>query len=134
MTASPPPGTSLRARLQAALAEALRGRDLAAASALRSALAALSNAEAVPAGTLESTAVTSPHVAGTTVGVGTAEAGRRSLSPADAEAIVRTEIAERRDAADGYERHGHPGRAGKLRHEADVLTGVLEAGPAAGHG
>lgn len=131
MTASPPPG-DLRARLQAALTEALRGRDLAAASALRSALAALGNAEAVPAGTPGSPAVTSPYVAGTTVGVGAAEAQRRSLPPARAEAIVRSEITERRDAADDYERHGHRGRADKLRHEADVLADVLEAPPGAG--
>jgi len=41
---------AIRDRLQAALGTSLRARDKAAASALRSALAAIDNAGAVPAG------------------------------------------------------------------------------------
>ena len=54
----------VRERLQLALREALRTRDTIAASALRSALAAIDNAQAVPPGPAAAGA-SSPHVAGT---------------------------------------------------------------------
>jgi hypothetical protein len=45
------PGSDVRARLRAALGDVLRGRDMVAASALRSALGAIGNAGAVPPAT-----------------------------------------------------------------------------------
>ncbi|MFF2391084.1 hypothetical protein [Nocardia sp. NPDC058114] len=42
--------TSLRERLRAALKTAMKARDLGAVTALRSALAAIDNAEAIDAG------------------------------------------------------------------------------------
>ena len=89
-------------------------------SALRSTLAALDNATAVPSsGSLGSG---SEHVAGGAVGVGAAEAPRRELTEADALAVVRAEIAERRTAADAY---GPGPAADRLRAEADQLTAPL---------
>ena len=118
------PGTDPRARLRLALAEALRTRDMIAVSALRSALAAVGNAEAVEPGAAAPTGSGSPHVAGAVAGLG-AEAGRRHLSAAEIEQIVRGEAGERECAAGDYERAGHAGRAGRLRREARVLRSVL---------
>lgn len=113
------PGPSVRAGLQAALTGALRRRDKVAASALRSGLSALANAEAVSPVPLAGTS--SPHIAGAAAGLGAAEATRRTLSPAEAEQVIAAEISERLAAADGYDQAGHAERAGQLRREADVL-------------
>ena len=119
MGAGQGPGPSVRAGLQAALTGALRRRDKVAASALRSGLSALANAEAVSPVPLAGTS--SPHIAGAAAGLGAAEAPRRSLSPAEAEQVIAAEISERLAAADGYDQAGHAERAGQLRREADVL-------------
>jgi uncharacterized protein len=119
----------LRARLQDALPAAIKARDGVAVAALRSALAAIGNAEAVappPGATAEAAHA---RLAGTVAGVGAAEAERRGLSEAEIEGIVRAEVAERRAAADAYERAGRPDRAGRLRAEADVLGGHLARRP-----
>ena len=113
------PGPSVRAGLQAALTGALRRRDKVAASALRSGLSALANAEAVSPVPLAGTS--SLHIAGAAAGLGAAEAPRRTLSPAEAEQVIAAEISERLAAADGYDQAGHAERAGQLRREADVL-------------
>jgi len=119
------PGAGIRARLRLALAEALRARDTIAVSALRSALGAIGNAEAVEPGAAAPAGSAGPHVAGAVSGLGAAEVPRRSLSPAQIERIVREEAAEREDAARGYERAGHADRAGRLRREARLLLAVL---------
>ena len=118
----------VRAGLQAALTGALRRRDKVAASALRSGLSALANAEAVSPVPLAGTS--SRHVAGAATGLGAAEAPRRTLTPAEAEQVIAAEISERLAAADGYERAGRADRADRLRREADVLATVIgAAGP-----
>jgi uncharacterized protein YqeY len=119
------PGGGVQARLRLALAESLRARDTIAVSALRSALGAIGNAEAVEPGAAPPTGSGSPHVAGTVAGLGAAEAPRRSLSAAEIEQIVRAEAAERERAARDYERAGHADRAGRLRREARLLLAVL---------
>ena len=60
---SPVGNAAIRDRLQTALRAALRARDKTAASALRSALAAIDNASAVPAESAPGTA-SGPHFAG----------------------------------------------------------------------
>ena len=102
---------AIRGRLRSALRDALRARDTTAASALRSALAAIENASAVPAGP-PPPAASGPHFAGAAVGLGAGEAPRRHLTDGEAERIVRAERAEREAAAAGYERAGHAGRPG----------------------
>lgn len=90
-----------------------------AISALRSALGAVGNAEAVaPA---EPGAPFRP-----TLGVGAADVARRELSLEDVRAIVRAEIDDRFAAAAQYELHGRGDEATRLRAEGDVLLGVLE--------
>ena len=119
MGAGQGPGPSVRPGLQAALTGALRRWDKVAASALRSGLSALANAEAVSPVPLAGTS--SPHIAGAAAGLGAAEAPRRTLSPAEVEQVIAAEISERLAAADGYDQAGHAERAGQLRREADVL-------------
>ncbi|GAA1170167.1 hypothetical protein F4556_000612 [Kitasatospora gansuensis] len=110
----------LRERLRAALPAAMKARDKVATSALRSALAAIENAEAVdvPAGGGGS-GLAIERIA---VGLGTAEAERRVLTEARIEQIVRAEITEREAAAAGYDRTGPAERAALLRAEIAVLS------------
>lgn len=106
--------SELRLRMRAVLTEALRARDKASASALRSALAALENAEAVPAVSPDG-AAGSAHVAGAYVGVGTAEAERRRLTSAEETAIVDGELAGLAEAVATYDRLSDSDRAAAPR-------------------
>ncbi len=119
--------STTRERLHLALRDALKTRDTVAISALRSALAALDNAGAVPAGPPAGAGTGSVHVAGAASGVGSAEAERRRLDAAETEQIVRAEIADRLAAARQYEQRGHPDRATRLRREASILLAALTA-------
>ena len=118
---------AIRDRLHQALRDAMRARDRAAASALRSALAALDNAGAVPPGPGPA-AASGPHFAGAVAGLGAGEAPRRGLAAGESEQIVRAEIAEREAAAAGYAQAGHGEQARRLRKEACLLASVIEPG------
>lgn len=96
------------------LTAALKARDHVTVSALRSALAAIDNAEAPPA--------ESQHVAAPAVGPGAAEVQRRHLTESDLRTIVEAEVRERSAAASEYEQVGRADRAQRLRSEADVLS------------
>jgi uncharacterized protein YqeY len=115
----------IESRLRDALKQSMRARDKAAVSALRTALAAIDNAGAVEVADAPASLSGDEHVAGSRLGVGAAEAGRRELTEGDLEALVRAEVTERETTATEYERHGEHGRAAGLRHEASVLAGVL---------
>ncbi|MBK1786388.1 GatB/YqeY domain-containing protein [Prauserella cavernicola] len=114
----------MRATLREALTAAIKARDRVAVAALRSALAAIDNAEAVPsAATGAAEGITSTeHVAGAAAGLGAAEAQRRTLTDADVRAIVEQEVTERLSSAEDYERLGRTDPAERLRAEAAVLT------------
>jgi len=118
----------VRTRLRLALTGAIKARDTIAVSALRSALSAIGNAEAVDPGPAAAAGAGGPYVAGAAVGVGATEARRRSLSPAEAEQIVRAEAGERERAAREYERAGRAGQTGRLRREARVVMSVVTGG------
>jgi uncharacterized protein YqeY len=128
-------GESLRDRLRRALPAAMKARDRVAVDALRSALAAIDNAQAVDPSRSPPAAAGPepggpagghPMPAGTVVGVGATEVERRSLTEAQMEEIVRAEIAEREAASAGYQRAGQLGFAERLRGEAQVLTSHLD--------
>jgi uncharacterized protein YqeY len=104
----------------------MKARDRAAVAALRSALGAIANAEAVDPAQAPRPDVGHPEIAGTVVGVGAAEVERRTLTDAEAEAIVRAEVAGRRSAASEYERAGQQARADLLRAEARALSACLD--------
>jgi hypothetical protein len=140
----PAEGPDLTARLRAGLTAALSARDKTATAALRSALAAIGNAEAVPvppaaglpaddgsrAGRAQpdqprGDSSGGTHVAGSVAGLGATEAARRRLSAAEVEQIVRAEITGRQEAADQYDQAGRADRAEMLRQEAGVLGTII---------
>ncbi len=122
-------GGDLREELRRHLNQAMRDRDRVATAALRDAIAALDNAEAIDPGD-DVTSAASEYVAGGVVGLGAAEAERRVLDLVSQRAILRADIDARLDAAATYEHRGHPARGAQLRVEADVLRAVLEAADA----
>nr|NLD41383.1 GatB/YqeY domain-containing protein [Actinomycetales bacterium] len=64
----------------------------------------------------------SEHVAKAALGVGSAEAERRSLTSEELREILRSEIGERTAAAAEYEAHGRQDVAERLHGEVAVLT------------
>ena len=114
----------LRTPLRKRLSSALRDQDRPAVSALRSALAALDNAEAVqPAESFRPEA--SEYIAGGVAGLGAAEVERRVLDAESQGRIVKAEIEARLTAAATYEQHGQNARAAELRLGVEVLLAVL---------
>lgn len=113
----------LRRRLGESLKVALRERDTIAVAAIRSAMSAVDNAEAVD----RSHAPPPTGVIGDVrLGVGAGEVARRELSEDDVLEIVRAEVGERRIAAAEYERLGRAEQAGRLKAEAAALVSFLE--------
>jgi uncharacterized protein YqeY len=116
------------------LTAAMKRRDPVAVPALRSLLSALANAEAVEpdeASTGESAgpAPGSEHVAGTSLGVGSAEVERRRLGDEERDDIVRREVEERRQAAAQLRTSGHEERSSRLLAEAELLSTYCAAPP-----
>jgi uncharacterized protein YqeY len=114
----------LRQGLKATLRVALKARDTTAVAALRSAISAIDNAEAVdrslaskPAGGV---------IAAARLGVGVGDVARRELSRQDVVEILRGEITERTAAAAEYERLGRAEKANRLRAEAIALVPHLD--------
>jgi len=123
--------SALRLALRDRLTTAMRERDRAAASALRTTLAALENAEAVPvpdAAQRRSATSGSEHVAGAAIGVGAAEADRRELGEDDERAIVAAEVASLREAAghrrDAGDASGAEAAVAAARLLEDVVASV----------
>jgi uncharacterized protein YqeY len=125
--AAPPsnPGAT-RDRLRRALPAAIKARDTAAVAALRSALAAIDNAEAADSAQAPPPTVSHAKVAGTVPGLHAAEVPRRTLTGAQIDAIVRAEITERHAAARDYEHAGRLDHAERLRAEAATLSTHLD--------
>ena len=122
------PPDEIMSRLRRALGVSLKAREAGSVSALRSAMSAIGNAEAVDPAAARPGGSGSPHFAGTVAGLGAGEAQRRRLTEADVVAIVRREAAECEAAAGEYERGGRAEEAARLREGARVLIGVLEQG------
>lgn len=118
---------TIRDALDAELAAALKRRDTAVVRAVRSALSALSNAEAVP-GVPHTTASTgSPEVAGAVPGLGATEAARVRVTEAQQQAVVQTEIAELAGHAERLARLCRWDEADGARRGMRTLTRVLDA-------
>lgn len=112
----------LRQQLREALPAAMKARDRVTVGVLRSALAAIDNAEAV---TVAPVAPQSLAIEGSPIGAGATEVARQQLTPAAIARIVRDEADSRTAAADDYERAGRADRAAQLREEARILAGYL---------
>lgn len=112
--------TSVRTALRAAIVDAMRSRDREAAATYRTALAAIDNAEAVPA----TEAPRAGAIESASLGVGAADAPRRALTELQMRGIVAAEADALRDAAEARAAHADP-----LRREADRLRRLLAALP-----
>ena len=117
------PADEWRTRLRDALLAARKDRDATRTSALRSALAAIDNAETPDGPTLD--APTGGKIAGGVVGLGAAEVTRRNLTDEQIRALLRNEIDERQTAADEFTTGGHAQRARSLHDEAAVLIDLM---------
>jgi uncharacterized protein YqeY len=100
----------------------MRVGDKDTVDVVRSALAAIANAEAVPPTTGP---VGEGRVAGAAVGVGSTEAPRRELTPDEVRAVVERERQERIHAAEQSEAGGLEEYAARLRTQAAVLAFLL---------
>jgi hypothetical protein len=107
----------LEERLRADLSAAMRERDRARVTVLRTALAAIANAEA-PA--VETHSLPSVAAAGST------EVARLELTDDDRRRILRAQIADRHDTVDQYEHNGRDAEPAVLRSEIRILTSYLE--------
>jgi uncharacterized protein len=107
---------------------ALKARDDVAVAALRSAIAAIDNAEAVETQDMSRRQASSEHIAGASAGAGSAEAERRVLTEADTHRVLRAQVDERLNAARQYEDLGRGEVAERLRREAELLRAYLPAG------
>ena len=116
---------TVRDRLRAALPVAMKARDSVAVAALRSALGAIDNAEAVDGARAPQPGAGHSRLAGTVRGLRAAEVERRSLNAAEMDEVVRAEVADRHAAAGDYERAGQRAYAARLRGEAAVLRSCL---------
>lgn len=105
----------------------MRARDKDAVRALRTTLAAMENAEAVPVDEAELRGLALEQ---SPVGVGVTEAARRELSERGVVDVVRAEAAERLELAAQLTAPAHADRAARLRAEAAVLLRFLD-GPGA---
>ncbi|WP_261567537.1 hypothetical protein [Frankia gtarii] len=97
----------------------MKRRDSVAVAALRSALAAMDNAEAVEV----------PRFSGAEAplrGLGAGDVARRHLSAQEMDDIVRAELSERLEAAATYDRSGQQTHAERLRREGDVIAAHLD--------
>ncbi|HXT91835.1 MAG TPA: hypothetical protein VN714_21585 [Trebonia sp.] len=125
MTTEPADGAeALRTALRLGLTTAMKSRDRDALAALRTAIAAIDNAEAVPAPDA-APAATSAHIAGARSGLGAAEAARRELSASELQDILRGQISEHTSEADRYDALGQADSAARLRRQADSLAPYL---------
>ncbi len=115
--------TGLQARLRADLLTARKARDTTATAVLRSTLAAIANAEALPVA--ETALSMDGPIAGAAIGLGATEAARRNLSDEDIRSIISAEQSERRAAASDMESHGAAEKAEQLRAEAELLGAYL---------
>jgi uncharacterized protein YqeY len=114
----------LRVRLRESLKEALSARDAVATAALRSAISAIANAEAVDRSHEPPPTKATGNVR---LGAGAAEVARREMSGEDILAVVGAEVTERAAAATEYERLGRTDQALRLKAEAAVLQSFLDS-------
>ena len=101
-------------RLRADLKLALRTRDNNKAATLRRLIGALDNAEAVEVADKPY----QPRAFGDPAG----EVARRELDAAAIDAVIAREVADRRSAADDYDRHGRTEESVRLRDEAALIA------------
>jgi uncharacterized protein YqeY len=111
-------------QLRSDLTAAMKARDSHRVAALRSALSAIANAEAVAAPATAASLSPSP-IAGAVSGLGAGEVARQELSDEEVIAVVRSEFDKRSAGAAEFEDLGRDDHAAQLRAEAAVLADYL---------
>lgn len=113
---------SIRARMRAALTAAMKERDMPSVRAIRSALGAIDNAEAVDS-TVEPERIDAEStIAGAVAGGGSTEVRRQTLDEDAVTALLLAEATDRLAAADEYSTAGATERAELLRAEAATIS------------
>ena len=97
-----------------------------AVRAIRSALGAIDNAEAVDTTVSADQIDMTSTIAGAVAGAGSTEVRRRTLDDAQIAALLRAEIDDRLGAADEYRTAGAADRADLLSTEARVIGQFIE--------
>jgi uncharacterized protein YqeY len=105
--------TNLKERLRADLKAAMRERNAGGVAVIRTLIAAVDNAEAVPIGDLEERLRQREDIG---------EVARRELDAAALDAVLAKESETRLAAAEDYERHGRDDDAARLRQEAELIA------------
>jgi uncharacterized protein YqeY len=105
--------TDLKERLRADLKTAMRERKPGEVAVIRTLIAAIDNAEAVPIDGLEERLRQREAIG---------EVARRELDAAALDAVLAKEIESRLAAAEDYERHGRNDDAARLRQEAELVA------------
>ena len=117
---------ALRDAIQSELTVALQRRDRPVASALRTALAAIANAEAAPGAAALDSTVGSQHFAGATAGLGATEVERLTLTEEQQRVIVTREQAELTAHAERLSALCRHDDATQARRAADALAHALD--------
>ena len=126
---------TIRESLSAELTDAMRRRDTAVVSALRTVLAAVANVEAAPQSGPSGGEPASAHLAGSTPGLGSTEVPRIDVADDQVRAIVTRERAELVGHAERLTRLCRRDEANAARRGANSLAAVLaEAEMLAGEG
>lgn len=106
----------LRERMKADLRQAMKARQSATVATLRSALAAIDNAEAVPVDDQTPIIPLVTH---------SPDVPRKVLSAADIRAILQKEVDERRAASAEYAHLGQTAEAERLTVAAELIASYL---------
>jgi uncharacterized protein YqeY len=106
----------LEERMRRDLTAAMKERDRARITVLRTALAAIANAEAP----VVDTRAWPPPVAGST------EVERLELTDADRQRVISAQIVDREDTVAQYERNGRTAEADVVRSEIAILRTYQE--------
>lgn len=121
---------ALPERLRAALMTAMRAGDSSLVAALRVALAALANAEAVPAAADRAAGVAGTlgddRFAGSVPGLAASEVPRRLLSAREQAAILADEVSGLHTAAQRAADVGDPAKSADLIRVADLLAELAD--------
>jgi uncharacterized protein len=118
---------AIRDRLRAGLTAAMKERDMPAVRAIRSAMGAIDNAEAVDTTVSADLIDATSTIAGAVAGAGSTEVRRRTLGDVEITAVLRAEIDDRLSAADEYRTAGALDRADLLSAEAGVIGRFIES-------